>query len=148
MDFGDVSLHTAAGWAAVGLGVLGPLLALGYALRVEHRDSWRTPMVAGAVLSFAAILGAYFSGRAADRSRLLEDPGLVGHVQYAERLVLPAAGYFVLAILTGLLNPRTGVLRLMLPMLLTGFAVVVLALILLSGDEGPRLIWDRIADQF
>lgn len=150
MEIGGVPLHSAAAWAAVALGVLGPLSALGYAARVEHRDSWRWPMIAGAVLTGAAILAAYLSGRqlADTRPRLLENPVLAGHVEYADRLLLPTVGYFVVAMLTGLLNPRAGVLRVMLPLLLTGFAVLVLALTVLSGDAGAPLLWDRVAELF
>jgi hypothetical protein len=52
-----------------------------------------------------------------------------------------------MSVLTGWLNPRTGALRLALPLLLSGFAVVVLVLVLLSGDTDARSIWDSMRDQ-
>ncbi|QBR91771.1 hypothetical protein [Nocardioides euryhalodurans] len=150
METGGVEWHVLAAYATVALGVLGPLSAIAYAVRVEQRDWWRRPMMVGAVLAFGAVLLAELSGHRmveADPG-LLADPSVSPHLAYADRLVLPAAGYFVVGVLTGLLNPRTGALRVALPLLLTGFAVVVLVLTVLSGDDGMRSLWDRVSDQF
>ena len=71
---------------------------------------------------------------------LLDNPMVAPHLEYADRLLLPGAGFFILVVLTGVLNPRTGVLRTVLPILLVGFAVVVLVLVVLSGDSGARAV--------
>ena len=106
-------------------------------------------MMITATLATAAILGAFVSGdrMLIDNPNLAADPQVVAHQEYAARLVLPTIGFLVMAILTGWLNPRTGALRLALPLLLTGFAVVVLVLVVLSGDADARSIWDSMRDQ-
>ena len=146
MDLSGSSMHSVAAYAAVLLGMAGPVVAIIYSLRIELRDFWRRPMMVAAVLTLAAVVTAYVSG---DRlvtahPELLRDPQVRPHLEYADRVLLPGAGFFVVAILTGTLNPRTGALRVMLPMLLTGFSVLVLTLILLSGDAGARTLWDRL----
>jgi hypothetical protein len=70
------------------------------------------------------------------------------HLEYADRLLLPGAGFFILVVLTGVLNPQRGVLRTVLPILLVGFAVVVLVLVVLSGDSGARQLLDTIVAAF
>ena len=84
----------------------------------------------------------------ADNPQLSAEPQVGAHQEYAARLVLPIVGYFVLAALTGWLNPHTGALRLALPMLLTGFAVVVLVLVVLSGDADARSLWEDMFERF
>ena len=150
MDLDADALHTLAAYTSVLLGVAGPVAALVYSIRVSQRDFWRRPMMVAATLAWLAVLGAYVSGsRLVDAEpRLLGDPQVAPHLEYADRLLLPGTGFFVLALLTGFLNPRTGALRLMLPMLLSAFAVVVLALILLSGDAGMRELWDRVREAY
>ena len=150
MDLDPSSVHTLAAYAAVLLGVVGPVLALVYAVRVERRDFWRKPMLVAGTLTSLAILGAYLSGRklVSDHPRLLTDPEVVPHLAYADRLLLPGVGFFVFVVVTGVLNPRTGAMKVVLPLLLTGFAVVVLLLVVLSGDSGARLLLDRVLDRF
>jgi len=150
MDLDPGSLHTTAAYVAVVLGIAGPVIGIVYAVRIDRRDFWRTPMLVSGTLTFVAILGAYLSGRRlvdADPS-LLSDPLVAPHLEYADRLLLPGAGFFILVVLTGVLNPRTGVLRTVLPILLVGFAVVVLVLVVLSGDSGARHLLDEIVEAF
>ena len=143
-------LHTLAAHAAAVLGVAGPLVAIGYAVRVDTRDSWRTPMMVAAALAWLSIIAALYTGHRLgdERPALLDSPSVAPHLEYAGRLLLPGTGFFVVAMLTGLLNPRTGVLRTMLPMLLTGFSLVVLVLVLLTGVEGVRELWDTVATSY
>ena len=150
MDLDPDDLHTLAASAAVLLGVLGPLLGIVYALRVDRRDFWRKPMFVSGTLTFVAVLGAYLSGRRLvdAHPNLADDPMVAPHLEYADRLLLPGAGFFVLVVLTAVLHPRTGALRIVLPMLLTGFSVVVLVLVLLSGDNGARALLDQVRDSF
>lgn len=150
MDLDLGGLHVAAAYAAVLLGVAGPVPALLYAVRVEHRNFWRRPMLLGAALTLATTLTVYVSGRRLvdDHPQRLAEPGVMAHLEYADRLLLPGAGFFVVAMLTGVLDARTGALRTMLPLLLTGFAVVVLTLTVLSGNPDARLIVERITEQY
>jgi uncharacterized membrane protein (DUF4010 family) len=146
MEILGLPLHSALAISAAVLGPVGCLVALWYAFRPDHRDAWRYPMLITAVLATAAIFGAYVSGEQmlADHPELADDAQVVDHQQYAARLVLPTVGYFVMATLSALLNPRTGALRVALPILLTAFSVVVLVLVALSGDEDARSLWEAI----
>lgn len=142
--------HTVLALAAAVTGPVACALSLWFAIRVDHRDTWRFPMMIAVTLATVSILGAFVTG-----DRLLEadpalagDPMVVAHQQYAARLVLPTVGFWVMASLTGWLNPRSGVLKLMLPLILSGFAVVVLVLVVLSGDADARSLWDSVLDQF
>ena len=150
MDVDADTLHTVAASVAMLLGVAGPVLAIAYAVRIDRRDFWRLPMLVSGTLTFVAILAAYFSGRRlvdADPSQL-DNPMVAPHLEYADRLLLPGAGFFILVVLTGVLNPQRGVLRTVLPILLVGFAVVVLVLVVLSGDSGARQLLDTIVAAF
>jgi hypothetical protein len=149
MEIVGVPVHTVLAYAAAGFGSIGCVTALWYAVRPERRDFWRYPMMITATLGAAAILGAYMTGEQllSENPSLGIDADVTAHQEYAERLVLPAIGFWVMSVLTGWLNPRTGALRLALPLLLSGFAVVVLVLVLLSGDTDARSIWDSMRDQ-
>ena len=46
------------------------------------------------------------------------------------------------------IHPRTGAMRTVLPMLLTGASVVVLVLVVLSSDSSARLLLDQLRDSF
>ncbi len=144
------SLHIVAAYVALLLGVLGPVIALVYAARVERRSFWRLPMLVSAALSFAAVLTVYLSGRhlVSTHPKLLHEPGVGAHIAYADRLLAPATAFFLLAMLTGLLNPRSGALRIVLPLLLSVLSVLVLVLVLLSGDSGARELLDRLLERF
>lgn len=150
MEILGLPLHSVLAIAAAVLAPVGCLVSLWYAVRPEHRDAWRFPMMIGATLATAAIFGAYVSGERmlTEHPELAIDPMVMAHQEYAARLVLPTAGFFIMATLTGWLNPRTGALRLALPLLLSGFAVVVLVLVVLSGDADARSLWDDIRARF
>jgi len=150
MDILGVPLHEALAIAAAVCAPVGCLVSLWFAFRPESRDAWRYPMMITATLATATILAAFVSGdrMLTNNPQLSGDPQVGAHQEYAARLVLPTIGYFVLAALTGWLNPRTGALRLALPMLLTGFSVVVLALVVLSGDASARSLWDDVSARF
>lgn len=150
MEIFGLPPHTVLALAAAVTGPVACLLALWFAVRVEHRDTWRYPMLIAVTLAAASILGAFVSGDrmvAADPA-LGRDPVVLAHQEYAARLVLPTIGFWVLAALAGGLNPRTGPLRLMLPLLLSGFALVVLVLVVLSGDADARSLWDSVLASF
>ena len=150
MEILGVPLHSALAVAAAVLGPVGCLVALWFAFRPDHHDVWRYPLLITAVLATASIFGAYLSGRSMleDHPELAADAMVVNHQQYAARLVLPTVGYFVMATLSALLNPRTGALKVMLPFLLAAFSLVVLVLVALSGDENARSLWDAIRNTF
>lgn len=150
MEILGVPLHTALALSAAVLAPLGCLVSLWFAIRVDHRDAWRYPMMITATLATVSILAAFVSGdrMLTDHPELAADPMVAAHQQYASRMVLPTIGYFVLATLAGWLNPRTGALKLALPLLLSGFALVVLVLVVLSGDADARSLWDEVRSQF
>ncbi len=150
MEIVGLPLHSGLAILAAVLAPLGCVVALWYSFRVERRDTWRYPMMITATLATASILGAFFSGeRMLDlHPELANDAQVIAHQQYGARLVLPTIGYFVLAALTGWLNPHTGALKLALPVLLTGFTVVVLVLVVLSGDAGARSLWESVLNRF
>ena len=150
MELFGVPLHVMLAIAAAVCAPVGCLVSLWFAFRPESREGLRRPMMITAALATASILAAYVSGdrMLADNPQLSADPQVGAHQEYAARLVLPTVGYFVLAALTGWLNPRTGVLRLALPMLLTGFTVVVLVLVVLSGNPDARSLWAEVSDRF
>ncbi len=149
MEILGVPVHTVLAYAAAAFGPIGCVTALWYAVRPERRHVWRYPMMITATLASAAILGAFVSGERllSESPALGIDADVTSHQEYAERLVLPAIGFWVMSVLTGWLNPRTGALRLALPLLLSGFAVVVLVLVVLSGDTDARSIWDSMREQ-
>lgn len=144
------SWHESFVLAAVVLAPLGCLVSLAYALRVDHRDAWRRPMLVSALVGAVAVLGAYITGdRAlADNPDLAANPQLLVHQDYAARLVLPSVGWLVVATLTGWLNPRTGAFKLVMPMVLAGFALTVLALVVLTGNGDARQLVHDIAQEF
>ena len=142
--------HTVLALAAAVTGPVACALSLWFAVRVDHRDTWRYPMLISATLATASILGAFVTGQ-----RLLEaepglavDPMVAAHQDYAARLVLPTVGWWVVAALAGWLNPKTGALKLALPLLLTGFSAVVLVLVILSGDADARSLWTSVSNRF
>ena len=110
MEIVGLPWHTVLAYAAAGLGPIGCLIAIWYAIRVERRSFWRWPMLITATFATAAILAAFVTGDQLlnDRPNLAADADVVAHQQYATRLVLPTIGFWVLATLTGWLNPRIG----------------------------------------
>lgn len=150
MDFLGLSWHQVSVLAAIVFGPIGCVLGFWYAVRPEHRDTWRAPMLVGAALGSAAIVAAYLTGEQllASHPDLAANPQVGAHREYAEQLLLPTTGFFVLAAANGALHPRTGVLRLLLPPLLACFSVVQFAMIMLVSDGDSRLLLERISDQF
>lgn len=150
MDFLGLSWHQISVLCAVVFGPLACVLGFWYAVRPERRDTWRGPMVIGAVVGTASIVAAYFTGEQllAAQPQLAVDTQVAAHQEYAERLLLPAAAFFVMAATTGGLNPRTGVLRLLLPPLLACFSAVLFAMLMLASDADARLVVERIFAQF
>jgi hypothetical protein len=150
MDFGGTTWHEVFVLAAVVLGPIGCLASLGYAFRVDHRDSWRRPMLTTALFGLLAILGAYVTGERTltDNPDLAVDPQLRAHQDYAANLVLPTVGWFVVATVTGWINPRTGAFKLLMPMVLAGFATVVLVLVVLTGSPDARSLLRDLTGEF
>lgn len=136
--------------AAVAFGLIGCAVSLGYAFGVDQREKLRAPMVISGVLGAVAILGAWWTGDQllAERPRLARFDRVADHVGYADALVLPTIAWLLLVLLTGLVNPRKGVLRWLLPTPLALVAAAVLALLALTGSPDARALWDAVRDQF
>lgn len=149
MNTEGLSSHEILVVAAVVLGLIGCFASLGYALVVDHREAWRAPMVISGVLGAVAILGAWWTGDQllAEHPRLARFDRVADHVTYADALVLPAIAWLLLVLLTGLVNPRAGVLRWLLPTPLALVALTVLVLLALTGSAGARDLWDALRDQ-
>ena len=106
MEIVGVPVHTVLAYAAAAFGSIGCLTALWYAVRPERRDVWRYPMMITATLGAAAILGAYFTGERllSENPSLAIDADVTSHQEYAERLVLPAIGFWVMSVLGMILS--------------------------------------------
>lgn len=150
MDILGLPPHAVLALAAAVTGPVACALSLWFAIRVDHRDRWRIPMMVAVTLATISVIGAYVTGE-----RMLEaDPGLAAdpmvpaHREYAQRLLLPTVGFWLVGMTTGWLNPRTGMLKVALPLILTCFSVLVLALVLLSGDADARSLWDSVVGEF
>jgi hypothetical protein len=106
-------------------------------------------MAVTAVLGGVAILAAFVTG---DGTLMVEqgvsDSQDAVHRAYAAKLALPTVGWLVVSLVTGWVHPRTGALRVMLPMLLFGFAVMVLVMTVLAGDPEARSLLQTITDEF
>lgn len=150
MEFFGLAPHTVLALAAAVTGPVGCALGLWFAIRVDHRDTWRYPMMIATTVAAAAILGAFVSGQQLleSDSELAGSPMVAAHQDYATRLVLPTVAWWVIAALTGWLNPKTGVLKLALPMLLSAFSILVLVLVVLSGDADARSLWNSVLEEF
>lgn len=149
MDLASVSWHAALVVAAVALAPVGCFVSLGYALLVERRDSWRKPMLATAVLGAGAVLAAYATGDGSlTLDPVLSEAEAEVHRAYAVDLVLPTVGWLAVSLLTGWIHPRTGALRVMLPVLLFGFATMVLVLTVLAGDPDARSLVETVSESF
>ena len=107
-------------------------------------------MLITATFATAAILGAYITGRPLlnDQPNLAADADVAAHQEYATRLVLPTIGFWVMATLTGFSTRGPASCAWRCRSLLAGFAIVVLILVILSGDADARSLWDSIQDQF
>ena len=150
MDFLGLSWHQISVLAAVVFGPIGCLVSFWYCVRPERRDAWRGPMLIGAVLATGSIVAAYLTGEQLLNAHpdLAVDAQVGAHQDYAERLLLPTIGFFVMAATTGTLHPRTGALRLLLPPLLACFSLVLFVMLMLASDADARLLVERIFDQF
>lgn len=145
MELSGLTWHATFVVAAVVLAPIGCMVSLGYAVMVDRRDAWRLPMLVTAVLGGVSVLAAFVTGEGTlTIGRDVSEAQTDVNRAYAAQLALPTAGWLVISLVTGWLHPRTGALRVMLPMLLFGFAVIVLVLTVLAGDPDARSLLETI----
>ena len=143
MEINGLPLHPLVVHAAVVFGPLGAVAALAF-LVPRWRARVRWPMVGLAVLATGAIVAAYLTGRPFLSSRPPEiraSPMVLTHEHRARILLWVTLGFGLVAIASGWLATRTGVLRLALGALLGVAALAVLVMVVLTGDAGARAVW-------
>jgi hypothetical protein len=143
MEINGLPLHPLVVHAAV---VMGPLAAIAALLHVavpRWRVRLRWPMVVLALAATAAIVVAYFSGGSfLDSKPELESSPLVEtHEQRGEQLLWVTLAFGVVALVAGWLSTRTGALRIVLDVLLGVAALVLLVLVVRTGESGARAVW-------
>jgi uncharacterized membrane protein len=143
MEIAGLPLHPLVVHAAVVFGPLGALAALGYVAMPRWRDRLRWPMVVLAVVATGSIVVAYVTGLSFYNSRpdLHQISSLATHRSRGRVLFWVTLPFGVLAVVAGWQHARTGALRLLLDGLLGAAALVVLVLVVLTGDAGARSVW-------
>jgi hypothetical protein len=142
MEINGLPLHPLVVHAAVVFGPLAALAALGY-LVPRWRGTLRWPMVGLAVVATGAIVITYLSGGDLldSKPELKQLPQIQTHRDRAELLLWAILQFGAVAIVAGWWGERRGALRVVLDVLLGIGAVVVLVLVVLTGDAGSRAVW-------
>ena len=143
MEISGLPLHPLVVHAAVVLGPVAALAALGYAAVGRWRDWLRVPMVVVARAAVASIVAAYLSGDSfleANRA-LAQKPWVGTHEERAELLLWLTLGFGVVAVAVGWLHDRPGVVRTTGRAVLGLLALAVLVQVVLVGDAGARAVW-------
>jgi hypothetical protein len=143
MEINGVPLHPLVVHAAVVFGPLGALAALGYVALPSWRDRLRWPMLAMALIASGAIVAAYFTGINFLNSRpdLKQLSSVATHKSRGTNLFWCTLAFAVIAVVAGWLHARTGAVQVLLRVLLGVAALVVLGLVVATGDAGARAVW-------
>ena len=142
MEINGLPLHPLVVHAAVVFGPLAALAALGY-LVPRWRSTLRWPMVGLAVVATGSVVLAYLSGGDLldSKPELKQLPQIQTHQDRAELLLWATLQFGAVAIVAGWWGDRRGALRVVLDVLLGIGAVLVLVLVVLTGDAGSRAVW-------
>jgi uncharacterized membrane protein len=142
MEINGLPLHPLVVHAAVVFGPLAALAALVY-LVPRWRDRARWPMVVLALVATAAIVAAYLSGDnfLDSKPELANSPQVQTHEHRAGILLWVTIAFGMVALASGWLHERSGVVRALLGVLLAVGAVAVLVMVILTGDAGARAVW-------
>ena len=143
MEINGLPLHPLVVHAAVVLGPLAALVALGYVALPRRRAQLRWPMLVLALLATGALVLAYVSGLSLlqQRPQLRALPAVRLHEHRGRQLLWVVLAFGVVAVVAAWLSERTGALRVVLDVLLAVAAVAVLVLVVRSGDSGARAVW-------
>ncbi len=144
MELGGLPLHPLVIHAAVVLGPIAALCALGYAGPGPWRDRLRWPMLVLAVVATGAIVAAFLTGRDLLESRpALGTKALVAtHEARAQLLLWIALGFGAVAVVSGWLHARDGAVRVVLRVVLAVAALALLVQVVRTGDAGSRAVWE------
>lgn len=148
MEINGLPLHPLVVHAAVVLGPLSALSALGYALVPSWRDRLRWPTLAAVLIAVAAIWVAYLTGGSFKESKDFFSTGAVGrkverHQELAGVLRLVATAFAVLTVAAVWLHARRGAARLALAGLVSAAAVATLVYTVLTGEAGAQAVWGQ-----
>ncbi len=148
MEINGLPVHALSVHGAV---VFGPLAALaGFAYVVPAlRDRVRWPLVVTVVIAVGAIWVSYVSGESVRDNNEFFRTGEVGamvetHEQRAEVLRLVTTGFAVVSVLAAWLHTRSGPVRVLLGVLVGGFALATGVWTVLTGDAGAQIAWNGI----
>ncbi|CAN5409791.1 hypothetical protein BH11ACT8_BH11ACT8_08140 [soil metagenome] len=149
MEINGLPLHPLVVHAAVVLGPVAALAALAHAVRPVWRARLRLPMVGLAVLSVAATVAAYLTGRHFKEANQFFAQGEIGrlvheHEKLAGLLLWVTVGFGVVAVATAALHRQSAGTRGALNAVLAIAALAVLVLVFLTGEAGARATWDGI----
>lgn len=148
MEIFGLPLHPLVVHAAVVFTPIAALIALAY-LVSAWRDRLRWPMLVAVVVAAGAVVLAYFSGTSfREANEFFNDPSLPvtekidTHEERGTQLLWAMLAFTAIALAAGLLHLREGAQRWLLDALLAIGAIVVLVLVVLTGDAGARAVWD------
>ncbi len=155
MEIGGLPLHPLVIHAAVVLTPLAAALVVAFAVLPRHRWLTRWPAVATTVVALGAVWVSRFSG-----NTLADDlPGIEQlietHRSRGELLSLAMVVFTLLVLAAawalggpsalvsgwGAREPRAASMELPLVVLLVAASLVVLVLVVLTGDAGSRAVW-------
>lgn len=142
MEFNGLPLHALVVHAAVVFAPLAGAAAVAY-LVPRWRDWLRWPLVVTAVLAGASVLLAYLSGQdhLDQNPALAQLPAVQTHQDRAVPLLWVSLGFAAVAVLTGAVHGRTGLLPRVLAVLVAVAGVGLLVLAFLTGEAGARAVW-------
>ena len=142
MEINGLPLHPLVVHAAVVLGPLAALAALGY-LVPRWREPVRWPMVMLAAVATGAIVLAYYSGGDLldSRPELRDSPQVLDHEELGDQLLWVGLAFGAVALIAGLVHARRGVLRVLFDVLLGLAAVVLVVWVFRTGEAGARAVW-------
>jgi hypothetical protein len=146
MEISGLPLHPLVVHAAVVLGPLAALAALGYAVVGRWREWLRVPMVVVSLAAVVSIGAAYLTGDSfLEAHRALAQKPYVGtHEERAGLLLWLTLGFGAVVVGVGWLHERPGVARTAGRALLALLAVAVLVQVVLVGDAGARAVWQGV----
>ena len=152
MEINGLPLHILVIHAAVVFGPLAALAGIAYVALPGWRDRLRWVTLALALVAVGAAWLAYFTGKDfldSPRFAFLDDPnanaaivkGIQDHEQLGEVLPWVVSGFGLAVVAATLLHARTGPVRVVLSVLVIAGAVATLVYSFLTGEAGSQAVW-------